>query len=53
MILDSEQSKNIVDRLRRELNPLKIILFGSQSARSLRGKTDDPNYRQNPLHFSI
>lgn len=31
MILDPEQSKNIVDRLRRELNPLKIILFGSQS----------------------
>jgi predicted nucleotidyltransferase len=31
MILDSEQSKNIVDRLRRELHPLKIILFGFQT----------------------
>lgn len=31
MILTPSQSKSIVDRLRTELNPIKIYLFGSQA----------------------
>lgn len=31
MILTPSQSKSIVDRLRAELNPIKIYLFGSQA----------------------
>ena len=41
MILDQEQSKNIVERLKNELNPLKIFLFGSQAQGGASSETSD------------
>jgi|GEM_PF-3715831 len=45
MILESEQAKNIVERLKAELNPLKIYLFGSQAAGRATQQTSDVDFR--------
>jgi predicted nucleotidyltransferase len=41
MILESEQASSIVARLKAELNPLKIYLFGSQASGRASQQTSD------------